>query len=462
MTDQKIFFYNTATRKKDEFKPIEGNKVGIYSCGPTVYWNQHIGNMYAFLFDDILVRALRYMGFEVKWVVNITDVGHLTDDGNDGEDKMEKGAKREGLTAWEVAKKYEAQFRESLKLLNIETPDVLPRATEHIKEQIELIGKIEKNGYAYRTSDGIYFDTSKFADYAKFANLDLDKIQEGARVEVNDEKRNPSDFALWKFSPTDEKRQMEWDSPWGLGFPGWHIECTAMSTKYLGDHFDIHTGGEDHIPVHHTNEVAQGFGGLGHQTADFWMHNAFITLKGGKMSKSSGKIVTIQDLVGMGFDPMVYRLMVLSSHYRNGMDFSEEAMEPAKNAWSRLKRLVIEWGNGGKVDENYKKEFVAALVNDLAMPEAMALVWKLVKDEKLSDEDKKATLIDFDKVLGLGLDKLKNEEEDVPEEIKKLALDRQKAREEKNWSESDRLRDLIKEKGYLVEDSSDGAKLRKI
>jgi cysteinyl-tRNA synthetase len=463
--DQKIYFYNTVTRKKEEFKPIfakpDGTgEVGIYSCGPTVYWDQHVGNMYAFLFDDILSRTLRYFGYKVKWVMNITDVGHLTDDADAGEDKMEKGAKRENLSVWEVASKYEKQFRESLKLLNIEMPEVMPKATDHISEQIELIKKIEKNGFVYQTSDGIYFDTSKFKGYADFANLDLEKIREGARVEVNSEKRNPADFALWKFSPKNgPKRQMEWESPWGVGFPGWHIECSAMSTKYLGDRFDIHTGGEDHIPVHHTNEIAQGFGGLGQMTANYWMHNAFITLKGGKMSKSDGKIITIQELVAMGFDPLDYRFLVLGSHYKKGIDFSIEALERARNSRNKLIDAVKKWekiDKKGKINTDVIFNFKQKLANDLAMPEVMAVVWKLVKSD-LSEGDKYATILEIDKVLGLNL-KGKSEESDekIPKVILKLAEDRQKSRENLDWAESDRIRDLLKKKGFVVEDVKDG------
>lgn len=463
--DQKIYFYNTVTRKKEEFKPIFAKpngtgEVGIYSCGPTVYWDQHVGNMYAFLFDDILSRTLRYFGYKVKWVMNITDVGHLTDDADAGEDKMEKGAKRENLSVWEVALKYEKQFKESLKLLNIEMPEVMPKATDHISEQIELIKKIEKNGFVYQTSDGVYFDTSMFEGYADFANLDLEKIREGARVEVNTEKRNPSDFALWKFSPKDgPKRQMEWESPWGVGFPGWHIECSAMSIKYLGDRFDIHTGGEDHIPVHHTNEIAQGFGGLGQMTANYWMHNAFITLKGGKMSKSDGKIITIQELVAMGFDPLDYRFLVLGSHYKKGIDFSIEAMERARNSRNKLVEAVKRWekiGKNGKINKDVISDFKQKLANDLAMPEVMAVVWGLVKSDLL-EEDKYVTILEMDKVLGLNLKSRSKElDEKIPDEILKLAKDRQIARENSDWVESDRIRDFLKKKGFVVEDFKEG------
>ena len=473
---QKVFLYNTASRKKEELKTIKEGEVGIYSCGPTVYSSPHIGNMYAYICWDILVRTLNYLGYKTNWVMNITDVGHLTDDADSGEDKMEKGSKKEGLTAKELAEKYEKEFLKNLELLNINEPNEMPHAADDkcIECQINLIKKIEANGFTYKTTDGIYFDTSKFSDYGKFANLNLDKIKEGARIEINNEKKNPTDFALWKFSPKDEKRQMEWSSSWGVGFPGWHIECTAMSTNILGNKFDIHTGGEDHIPVHHTNEIAQSYGafsinGKNYQTANIWMHNAFITFKGEKISKSSGGLYTIFDLQNLNFEPIFYRYMAINSHYRKGIDFSLELLTGAKAKFLKLHRIWFDWmldknTRGGKVNKEYKEKFVEALSNDLAMPEAMAVVWKMVKDNDLSLADRFSTLADFDNVLGLGFvdkDNLSVEEE-IPEEIKKIVEERQKAREGKNWAESDRLRDLIKERGYLVEDLKEECKIRKI
>jgi len=459
---QKIVFYNTATRKKEEFKPIKEGKVGIYSCGPTVYWNQHVGNMYAYLFTDILVRTLKYLGFEVKQVMNLTDVGQLTSDADTGEDKMELGAKREGISVWDVAKKYEKQFFESEKLLNINRPDVVCPATEYVKEQIELIQQIEKNGFTYIISDGIYFDSSKFPDYAKFANLRLEEMKDTDRDEISKEKRNPSDFVLWKFSPRNEKRQMEWDSPWGKGFPGWHIECTAMSVKHLGDHFDIHTGGIDHIPVHHTNEIAQGYGAFGHQTANFWIHNGWVVGKNGaKMSKSLGNIFTAQELVEKEIDPLAYRYLFLTTHYRKGLEFTLENLIIISETYAKLRKTVAEWSSGGKINDIYQEKFKEMISNDLALPEVIALVWKLVKDETVLAKDKKATIIDFDKVLGLDLDK-KEVKEQIPDEIKKLADDRVLAKAEKNWVEADRLRGEIKNMGYEVEDGKDSYKLKKI
>jgi len=457
--------YNTLTRQKEEFKPIKDGEVGIYSCGPTVYSSPHIGNMYAYVCWDVLVRTLKYLGYKVNNVVNITDVGHLTSDADSGEDKMEKGSKKEGMTVWEIAKKYENEFLENLKELNIETPWKMPRATEHIAEQIELIKKNEANGFTYKTTDGIYFDTAKFSDYGKFANLNLEKLREGARVEINEEKKNPTDFALWKFSPTDVKRQMEWESPWGVGFPGWHIECTAMSTKYLGETFDIHTGGEDHINIHHTNEIAQGFGAFGKISANYWMHNAFITFGGSKISKSSGGLYTIFDLKEMGFDSLAYRYLVLGSHYRKGMEFSVESLKAAESAYKRLKKYVDNfYAKGGVIsdtDDNYLNKFKEKISDDLATPEALAIVWEMMKSN-ITEAKKIGTLLKFDEVLGLNLKNISGIIEDIPQEISLLAEERQKARDEKNWAESDRLREVLKDKGYLVEDLKNTCKILKI
>ncbi|MFA6007426.1 MAG: cysteine--tRNA ligase [Candidatus Shapirobacteria bacterium] len=454
-----MIIYNTASRKKEELKTIKPNFVGIYSCGPTVYSSPHIGNMYAYVAWDVLVRSLEFLGYEVHQVINITDVGHLVTDADEGEDKMEKGSKKEGLSAWDLAKKYEAEFVENLDKLNIKRPWKMPRATDHIKEQIELIQLIEKNGFTYQISDGIYFDTSKFPAYGDFAHLDIEKLKAGASLEINPEKKSQSDFALWKFSPKGgTKRQMEWKSPWGTGFPGWHIECTAMSTEYLGNPFDIHTGGEDHIAIHHTNEIAQAFGAWGKQTANYWMHNAFITFKGAKISKSSGGLYTIFDLEKMGYDPLDYRYLVLGSHYRKGMEFSEENLKAAKIA--RIKLNELAQGQVGVIDEGWLDKFKEKISDDLAMPEALAIIWIMWKSQ-MKIENKIATLLEMDKVLGLNLGK-KVTEEIIPQEIQDLSQKRTEAKINKDWTEADKLRDLIKEKGFEVQDGKDGVKIRKI
>jgi len=415
--------------------------------------------MYAYTQWGTLINFFRYVGYEVKWVMNVTDVGHMTSDADEGEDKMEKGAKREGLTVWEIAKKYEKQFVDSLEAFGIKKPDVLCRATEHVKEQVNLADKIDKNGFAYTTKTGLVFDTSKFADYAKFANLKLEEMDTGARVKVDEDKKNAWDFLLWVINQPNHI--MKWQSPWGEGFPGWHLECTAMSTKYLGEKFDIHTGGIEHIGVHHTNEIAQGYGAFGHQTANYWLHNAWLTLKGGaKMSKSLGNGYTADQLVEMGIDPLAHKYLVLTSHYRKGLVFSMESLKASQTALFKLRDLIQRWGNGGVVEENYKKQFVELLANDLDVPDALALVWKLTKDEKVSDEDKKATILDFDRVLGLNLGKVTHD--DIPKEVLDLAEERRLAKLARNWSESDRLRGLIRERGYEVLDAKDDCKIRKI
>jgi len=455
--------FNTISRKKEELKTIQPNEVGIYACGPTVYSSPHIGNMYAYVSWDILVRSLRYLDYKVKYVMNVTDVGHLTSDADTGEDKMEKGSQKEGLSVWEIAKKYEKEFFDDENKLNIVRPDVVCKATDNIKEQIELIQKIEANGFAYQISDGLYFDTSKFANYADFAKLNLEQLKEGARVEINPEKRNLSDFALWKLS--GQARQMEWESPWGKGFPGWHIECTAMSAKYLGVPFDIHTGGIDHIPVHHTNEIAQAYGAFGKSIVNYWMHNGFMTFKGVKLSKSTGGLFTISDLEEMGFEPLAFRYMVLTSSYRNGLDFSLENLKASYVALNKLKQFVLEMKEKivviTEVDKEYESEFRNKIEDDLAMPEVIALVWKLLKSD-LSDYKKLGTLYEFDKVLGFNLKGLSRTIDDISQEVLLLVNNRKKAREEKNWGESDRLRKLIEEKGYVVEDLQNDCKIRKV
>lgn len=450
--------YNTANRRKEEFVPIKDKQVEIYSCGPTVYWNQHIGHMYAYTQWGTLVNFLRYIGYKVSWVMNVTDVGHMTSDADEGEDKMEKGARREGLSVWEIARKYEKQFVESLDAFNIQRPDVLCRATEHIKEQIELAQKIEANGFTYITKTGLVFDTAKFVDYPRFANLKLEEMEVGARVEVDKEKKCPWDFLLWVTNQPNHV--MKWDSPWGEGFPGWHLECTAMSTKYLGEEFDIHTGGIEHIGVHHTNEIAQAFGAFGHQTARFWLHNAWLVLKGGeKMSKSTGNGYTVNQLREMGFDPLAHKYLVLTSHYRKGLEFSLKSLKASQAALYKLKGFVAEWEKGGKVLADYKQKFIEVMSDDLAVPEALALIWKLVKDKTVANKDKRATLLDFDKVLGLRLGEVRVEQ--IPEGIKKLAERRQKARDLEDWEESDRLRKEIEATGWVVEDTKSGCKIRK-
>ncbi len=454
--------FNTLTGKKELFKPLKDKRVGIYSCGPTVYWNQHIGNMYAYIQWDAMVRFLRFLGYKTKWIMNITDVGHLTSDQDEGEDKMEKGAKREGLSVWEIAKKYINQFLESMNLLNIQKPDVLCRATDHIKEQIELIKKIEKNGFAYKTKTGLVFDTSKFPDYAKFARLKLEKQSPGARVKIDPEKKKPWDFLLWVTN--QPQHIMQWDSPWGKGFPGWHIECTAMSTKYLGKQFDIHTGGKEHIPVHHTNEIAQAFGAFGKQTARYWLHNEWLLINNTKVSKSLGNIILVQDFVKKGIDPLAFRYLVLTSHYRSGLNFTWNALKASQIALNKIKEKIIEFKNDKSklrkgVIKKYRKRFSEIISNDLYFPAAIAFLWRIIKREKLSGKEKYTLLLDFDKVFGLNLKEVKPQK--IPLEIKKLVQEREIARKNKNWQKADQLRQEIEKQGFIVEDTLSGPVIKK-
>lgn len=462
---KKIQLYNTLTRKKEEFKPIQAGEVGLYTCGPTVYNYAHIGNLRTYIFEDILRRVLEYNEYKVKHIMNITDVGHLTGDMDMGEDKLEKGAKREGLSAWDIAKKYEEAFIDDMKKLNIQMPHKWTRATEYIQEQIDLIKTLEEKGFTYKISDGIYFDTAKFPDYNKLSHLKLEDLQEGARVEKNEEKKSPTDFALWKFSPEGEKRQMEWESPWGVGFPGWSIECSAMSMKELGDQLDIHCGGIDHINVHHTNEIAQSEAATGKPFFNVWMHGAFLNIEGGKkMAKSDDNFLTIENAFGKNnINPLVYRFAALQTNYRKPMEYSENAIIGAKNGLDNLKNQISKLGlEIGNIDESFKDKFLSVINDDLNMPQALAIIHEVLKSD-LENKDKRATILDFDQVLGLELENISVDDEDLELEpkIEELKTAREKARAEKNWEESDRLRDEIQNMGYVVEDGSEGMKIYK-
>lgn len=449
--------YNTLTRKKEEFKAIKPSFVGIYSCGPTVYWYQHIGNLRTYIFSDILKRVLLYDGFKVKHVMNITDVGHLTSDADTGEDKMEAAARREHKTASEIAAHYWQVFREDFKRLNIAEPDIWAKATEHIKEQVELIKKLEQKGYTYKTSDGIYFDTSKFEDYGKLAGLKKEKIKAGARISLK-EKKNPTDFALWKFSETPGKRQQEWPSPWGIGYPGWHIECSAMSMKYLGEHFDIHTGGEEHIPIHHTNEIAQSEAATGKKFVNYWLHTRWLLYKGEKVSKSTGGLYTVSELEKMGYSPMIYRYFTLTAKYNAQLDFSLEKLDAAKNSYERLKNIISELKDDGKINKDYMKEFQEAVNDDLDMPKALQVLWNMLRDAKA--EGKLKTVEKMDSIFGLYL--LKKAGQKIPAELTKLVNEREEARKKKNFKLADEIREKIKKQGWQIDDTAQGPKLRKI
>jgi len=460
--------YNTLSRKKEIFRPLKKGRVGLYTCGPTVYWFAHLGNFRTYIFEDILGRTLEYNNYKVKHLMNITDVGHLTSDADTGEDKIEIGAKRERKTAWQIAQFYTEAFKKDMKRLNIQSPALWARATDHIKEQIELIKILEKKGFAYKIEDGIYFDTSKLKNYGKLAGLKKRKLRAGARIEMVPGKKNPTDFALWKFTPGGVKRQMEWPSPWGRGCPGWHTECVAMSIKYLGVPFDIHAGGIDHIPIHHTNEIAQSEAAFGKILANFWLHSEFLVLKKGRMGKSEGNIVILENLIKKGVNPLAYRYLCLTSHYRSKLSFSWPTLKGAQNALDNLYEKVREMKSKTKSrkskvqfrSQNYKKKFLEFINDDLNMPKALALMWQVIKDEKLEIKNKKALLLDFDKVFGLGLVKVKKSK--IPEEIKKIVEIREKYRQQKNWPKADEIRQKVKSLGWRIEDKKEGPKIKRL
>ena len=459
-----IKLYNTLTRKKEIFKPIKKGRVGIYTCGPTVYWYQHIGNMRSYIFADILKRVLLFNGYKVKHIINVTDVGHLTSDADEGKDKIEEAAKKEGKKASEIADFYFNVFKKDLKKLSILMPDIWPKASEHIKEQIELIKKLEKKGFTYKTSDGIYFDSSKFKDYGKLARLNIKGLKAGKRI-AKGEKKHKTDFALWKFSEKPGARQQEWQSPFGLGFPGWHIECSAMSMKYLGEHFDIHTGGEDHIAIHHTNEIAQSEAVTGKKFVNYWLHGAFLLFKGEKVSKSKGGLYTLSELEELGYEPLHFRYMCLQTHYRKQLNFSLEGLDAAKNAFERLKRKIIEIKKeehkGNDVSEMYAKQFLEAIYDDLNIPKALDVFWKAIDDFDFEPKKKLLMLEKFDKVLGLGIKDIKEEKIVIPEEVKELMNERESLRKQEKWAEADIVRERIREKGFVIEDSEEGPRINR-
>ena len=457
-----IFFYNTLTKKKELFKSLEPKKVKMYSCGPTVYKDATIGNMRTNLFQDTLRRVLEYNGYEVKQVMNITDVGHLVSDGDEGEDKMLKSAREEHKTPMEIAEYYTKLFFKDLERLNVEIPEVICKATDHIEEMLEMVQKIIENGYAYETSTAIYFDVSKLDEYGILSGINLREQKAGARVEVDPEKRNPYDFALWIKAP--ENHLMKWDSPWGPSYPGWHIECSAMSQKYLGEVFDIHTGGIDLIPTHHENEIAQSKGACGKIPAHYWMHGEYLLINGGKMSKSLGNVYLLDDIIKRGYDPLVYRLFNFSCHYKGKLNFTWEGIESASVALNRLrdgyqKHLTGMADVDGTIISEIENKFNQAINDDLNMPLAMSAVWEAVKYQDKSPKIAKL-LEKFDTVLGLKI--TEKREEEIPQEILELVEQRKIARNEKNWTESDRLRELIAQKGYSVKDTKDGAEVSKI
>ena len=463
-----IYLYNTLTKEKDLFKPINDKEVRIYSCGPTVYKDATIGNMRTNIFQDVLRRMLKYNGYTIKHVMNITDVGHLVSDGDEGEDKMIKSAREEHKTPLEIAEHYTKLFFDDLKDLNIEIPEIICKATDYIPEMLEYVEELVEKGYAYETSTAIYFDVSKLDKYPVLSNVNVEEQKAGARVDVDPEKRNPYDFALWIKAP--ENHLMKWDSPWGPSYPGWHIECSAMSRKHLGEQFDIHTGGIDLIPTHHENEIAQSKGVCGKIPANYWIHGEYLLINGGKMSKSLGNVYLLKDIKEKGYDPLVYKLLCYTSSYRNKLNFTWEGIEASSKSLERLRNGYQVNKNGtDTLNEEDKKEldrleneFHKAINDDMNMPLAMSFVWEVIKYSKKSPEIAKL-LLKFDTVLGIKINKEEtNKDIEIPEDVLKLVEERKQARQEKNWAESDRLRDVIKEKGYEVKDTKDGMEIREL
>jgi len=458
--------YNTLGHAVEDFKAINPPAVNMYTCGPTVYDYQHIGHMRRYVGDDILVRILEFNGFRVKQAMNITDVGHLVSDSDTGEDKMEKGARKFGLSTWETAKKFEKQFLNSIDALNIQRPELLMHATDYIKEQIVFIQILEEKSYTYKIADGIYFDTSKFPDYTKLSGQNISELKAGARVEMVEGKKHLTDFALWKFSPLGQKRQMEWDSPWGVGFPGWHIECSAMAIKGLNtETLDIHTGGIDHISIHHTNEIAQSEAATGQKFVNYWVHHNFLHVDGNKMSKSVGNIYTVEDVISKGFDPLALRYLYLQTHYRQEMNFTWEALGAAQVAY---KRLIDEVANlrqpKGGVPE-YEEKFSEAINDDMNMAKALSVVWELVKSD-YSDSDKAESLLKMDQVLGLDFEHAREKKKllkvVVPNEVQLLIEERNHLRKQGSFTQADHFRNKIKKLGYNIKDTDKGVLIEKI
>lgn len=452
--------YNSLTKKVEEFKPLKPDEVTLYSCGPTVYNFAHIGNFRSFYLADLAHRSLRFHNYNVRFIMNLTDVGHLTDDADAGDDKLEKAADREGKSAKEIADFYIKQFLSDYDELNLLRPTKFTRATDYIAEQIELVRVLERKGYTYKTSDGIYFDTSKFADYGVMSGLTLENEEREERVEENLEKRNAADFALWKFSPKGERRWQEWNSPWGVGFPGWHIECSAMSMKELGATIDIHTGGEDHKMIHHPNEIAQSQCATDKTFVNYWLHSAFMKVNDTRMGKSNNNMFTVADVIEKGYSPLALRYFYMTAHYRTPINFTWGALQSADNAMKKLFTVLEGYkeDQDADVNEEYMKAFSEALAEDLNTPKALAVVWDMLKSE-LPESTKLKTLLKFDNVLGLGLDSHIGLE--IPQKVLNLAVTRNEYRKAAIWDKADLVRREIESHGYLVEDLPTGYKLKR-
>ncbi len=460
-------FYNTMTRRVDEFRTLEEGKVKLYTCGPTVYNYAHIGNLRTYVFEDLLRRTLEYAGYEVEHVMNVTDVGHLTDDADEGEDKMVKSSRETGMSVWDIAKFYTDAFFQDIHQLNIVDPTIICNATDHVDDMIALIQRIEKNGHTYESGGNIYFSIDTFPDYGELARLDTQDLQSGARIEVDVNKRNPRDFVLWFTKSKFEHQSMLWDSPWGTGYPGWHIECSAMSMRYLGEQFDIHCGGVDHIPVHHTNEIAQAEGATGKKPwVRFWIHGEFLVMGSTKMAKSKGNFITLRTLIDEKYDPLDYRYFCLGGHYRSQLQFSTDSLDAARSARLNLMEKIGELQESsepakiaqiGPAARSYLDEFIKHVYTDLHIPQALSVLWTLVKDETVPQADRLAVLYDMDRIFGLklqeGMPKL-----EIGQEVLDLIEERESARKNRDFSRADEIRDLLLERGIVLKDTPDGTK----
>jgi len=467
-----VNLFNTDGRKIEPFKPLKDGKVGLYCCGPTVYNYAHIGNLRAFMFEDILRRTLEYSGYKVKHIMNVTDVGHLTDDGDDGEDKMIKAAREKGMSVWDIASFFTDAFMDDTARLNILKPTMYSKATEHIEDMIKMIQKLEEKGFTYAAGGNIYFDSSKFPEYGKMALLDKQDLQHGARVVVDTNKKGPQDFVLWFTESKFEKQAMTWDSPWGVGYPGWHIECSAMSCKYLGTHFDIHCGGIDHIPVHHTNEIAQSEAANGQKWVNYWCHNEFLLMKTGKMSKSKGGFLTLQSLIDKGYDPLDYRYFLLGGHYRSQLVFTWESLESSSSARKNLVQKIgtmkksagpVSLKDLGEKARSRLDDFNEHITSDLMTPRCLADLWGLLKDNSISDDEKLTVAYKIDQVLGLRMETYEIEDEKIELSVddQKLIDERTEAKAAKDFSRADEIRDIFSKRGYVLVDSPQGTFLKK-
>jgi cysteinyl-tRNA synthetase len=460
-----VHIYNTLGREIQQFEPIAPGTVGLYTCGPTVYNFAHIGNLRTYLFEDFLRRTLEYLGYSVNHVMNVTDVGHLTDDADEGEDKMTKSAREKGMSVWDIAQFYTDAFFRDVERLNIRRPHVVCRATAHIADMIALIQRIEANGHTYVAGGNVYFDIGTFSRYGELALLDRQELMAGARIGVDENKKNPHDFVLWFTKGRFEHQAMLWDSPWGRGYPGWHIECSAMSMKYLGEHFDIHTGGVDHVPVHHTNEIAQSEAATGKKWVNYWVHGEFLLMENAKMSKSAGGFLTLDALVEQGYDPLDYRYFCLGGHYRKQISFTQEAMDAArtgrKNLRDTLMRLRQESEPAaldavGDAASGHHRRFVGHISHDLNMPRALSELWQLLRDTSIPAGERLSVAFDMDQVLGLHLRETSASELD--QEIQALIDERTRARGDRDFTRADAIRDELSSRGVVLEDTPQGTR----